>query len=262
MIIATVESAVLRAAVESSARWDEDVVTDPNRIGSVLWVSAPRALVLDDRRGMEPIVIEARAHGVPVVRVGRAEIERWESQRRERVPPPSRTRFYGAQLRRMLPEVQPSWVDRLLSAFTRAAGRSLPLSFRAVARRVLEDPARYTTLEGLVPVMRISSPALRARFRRRELPSPLEYLRWLRLLAVVHHLQTTPHSVSNTAVHLGFHSSGNLARFTRSICGRTPAALRGPGIRAELTVEVSARLFQRTDFDRWDSLDQLFPREA
>ncbi|MEK9501454.1 AraC family transcriptional regulator [Gaopeijia maritima] len=262
MILALVESSLLRAAVESSARWDEDVVTDRSGMGRVLRVSSPRALVVDDEHALDSVVAEARAAGVPIVRLGAAEIRRWEMRRRERVPPPGRARFYGAQLRRTLPEPQPSWVDRLLSTFTRAAGRTLPFSFRAVARRVLEDPARYTTLEGLVPVIRISSPALRARFRRRDLPSPLEYLRWLRLLAVVHHLQVTGESVSTTAVQLGFHSSGNLARFTRSVCGRTPTALRGASAPAELVVEVTDRLFRREDLDRWDSLDRLFPREA
>lgn len=262
MILALVESPLLRTAVESSARWDEDVVTDRSRMGRVLWLSSPRALVVDDLHARHSVVVDARAGGVPVVRAGAAEVGRWERRRRERVPPPGRARFYGAQLRRALPVPQPTWVDRLLSNLTRAAGRTLPISFRAVARRVLEDPARYTTLEGLVPVIRISSPALRARFRRRELPSPLEYLRCLRLLAVVHHLQVREESVWVTAVQLGFHSSGNLARFTRSVCGRTPTALRTPSAGAEVLVELTDHLFRRENLDRWDSLDRLFPREA
>lgn len=262
MITALIDDAVLRSALEVAARWDEDVLVDRREVARAVRVAHPRVLVIDDERGRATVLEDARERAIPVLVVGPGDVEAWEARRRERVPPPGRARFYGTQLRTLLPAGPASWVDRLLADLARALGRPLPAAFRLVARRVLEDPSRYTTLEALGPVVGLSSAALRARFRRRDLPSPLEYLQGLRLLAVAHRLETTRETVSAAAEALGFHSSGNLARFTRAACGRVPSELRVSGITTVLLLRFASTLLRPEWVDAWRSLDSVFVEEA
>jgi AraC-like DNA-binding protein len=131
-----------------------------------------------------------------------------------------------------------------------------------VARRVLEDPARFRSLDALVPLTGLAPAALRARFRRRGLPSPLDYVRGLRLLAVAHHLAGSTTTVSASALGLGFHSSGNLARFSRSLSGRLPSDLRAPDVGAALLLEFVGSLLGPERVDGWRALDGTFVQVA
>ncbi|MEQ9568755.1 MAG: helix-turn-helix domain-containing protein [Longimicrobiales bacterium] len=262
MLTALLRTPVLRSAVASAARWDEDVLVERSEVVRALRVAHPRALVVDEHHAREAAVADARGRELPVVRIRDADLDQWETRRRERVPPPARARYYGAQLRSLLPVGPPSWVDRLLADLARAAGRPLPASFRLLARRVLEDPSRYSTLETLTPVIELRSAALRARFRRRDLPSPVDYLRWLRLLAVVHRLTSSSETVGAAAMALGFQSSGNLARFARTVCGRVPSDLRADDVWPVLLIRFAASLLRPDLLERWESLDPVFVREA
>lgn len=262
MIAALFRTSVLRSAVESAARWDEDVLVTRCEVLRGLRTAYPRVLLVDDHHERDSAVNEARVRNVPIVPVRDADVASWEARRRERVPPPGRARFYGGYVRALLPVGPPSWVDRLLADLARAAGRPLPASLRVLARRVLEDPSQYATLEALAPVTGLGSAALRARFRRRDLPSPLDYLRWLRLLAVVHRLDTNSETVSVAARALGFQSSGNLARFTRSVCGQVPSTLRADDVWPTLVIRFASALLRPGMLDAWRSLDTAFVREA
>ncbi len=262
MITALLRTPVLRSAVDAAARPDEDVLAERADVLRAIRCAHPRVLVVDDHHARESAVEEARARCIPLLRVRDADVDGWELRRRETVPPPGRSEYYGAQLRRLLPQGGPGWIDRLLADLVRVSGRRLPASFRFLARRVLEDPSRYPTLEALAPVTGVGSAALRARFRRRGLSSPLDYLHWFRLFAVVYHLDTRKDTVSVAAMALGFQSSGNLARFTRGVCQQVPGELRGGDAWPMLVIRFATALLRPEMLEAWDSLDALLAQEA
>ena len=133
--------------------------------------------------------------------------------------------------------------------------------FKALSRRVLEDPTRLATIEAVAPVFDLTPGALRARFRRRGLPSPAWYLRWFRLLAAAHRLRTTDDTVSRVAWRLGFHSSGNLCRYVRAVAGRRAGALRAPESGIELALRFMAEGLGPGQYTAWGRLEgTLSPR--
>lgn len=258
MILGLIRDPVLRSALQAAARPDESVLVDAADVLRALTSGCPRVLVVDDARCGRGVLARARERDVPTVVVCRDDVANWESRRRESVPPPDRRTFYARCLRALFPPGTPTWVDRTLADLARATGGPLPTPFVGLARRVLEDPAHFTTLDTLSPATGLSPGAMRARFRRRELPSPTDYLRWLRLLAAAHCLRSTRGTVSATAVVLGFHSSGNLARFTQGLVGRSPASLRTDASGAELLLHFAAFGLGPTQLDGWRSLHKLF----
>ena len=104
--------------------------------------------------------------------------------------PAGRVDWLGDRLRGVVERSagEVSWVDRALSDLSRAAGTQLPPVLRGFARRVMEFPSRYDDLHPLAETCGLSRGALKARFRRRGLPSPYAYLRWFRLMAVAYAL--------------------------------------------------------------------------
>jgi AraC-like DNA-binding protein len=251
MILALVSSQEWREAVTRAARPDEDVRFGLAEVHRALSVASPRVVVVEDEAGAEPAVRRAGAKGVPVVRVPAPATARVEARRLRRT----------AWLKSMLTDGPPTWVDRTLADCERAIGERLPPALRGFVRRVLEDPTRLSSVEAVAPVLGLSAGALRARFRRRGLPSPASYLRWLRLLAVAHRLRTTDDSTGRIGWLLGFHSSGNLARFVRAQCGLTPSGLRDPESGVAVLLMFVSRGLGPSEVEAWRGLDRTFARD-
>src|SRR5262245_59203025 len=186
MIVGLCTDPILRAALRRTAHPEEDVILDERLAGAALELGFPRVVIYvpEDSHPLVRRLPQLDA-GVRTVAVTQGTLRAWEFQRRTHEVPPSRVDHMAFQLRALLARdaAMPSRVDRALAELSRAAGARLPAPLRSVARRVMEFPTHYADLHGLAEVSRMSRGALKARFRRRGLPSPSEYVRWFRVMA-------------------------------------------------------------------------------
>jgi AraC-like DNA-binding protein len=259
MIVTTLSDSRLLSSVRRAARWDEDVVAGPGAVHALRF-GFPRAVIASgrDSRGslMGPI------GDLPALTLDPAVLAMWEEERRwaKAGVPPERTDYIAFRVRGWLRTmgVIPTWIDLRLKDLGGAAGRALPYSFRGMARRVLECPARYPDLSSVGAVVGLSAGALKARFRRRDLPSPHVYLRWLRCLAVAQVLADPGVTTVVAAHRLGISSGGNLCRTVLDTTGFRPKELRHPEIRTGLVATMVGKLLGREALAGWDDLDGLF----
>lgn len=157
----------------------------------------------------------------------------------------------------------PSFADEILRGLGHASGRPLPAAFCGFARRVLEYPARYADLNRLTRVTGVSQGALKARFRRRGLPSPFLYLRWFRILAAGHLLSTRPQlSIGRAALLLGFSSGGNFCRAVAGMTGLSPSRLRERPALYRLIARFAGDVLPHQRLAVWEDLYPLFLRTA
>lgn len=156
----------------------------------------------------------------------------------------------------------PSWVDRALADLSRAAGARLPVPLRTVGRRVMEFPMHYADLHGLADVTGITRGALKARFRRRGLPSPAHYVRWFRVLASAHLLADREVSTLEAAHRLGFTTGGNFCRTIKSVTGFTSNEVRSVQGWNRLLVTFAWRYLNPGAIEAWRTLDDLFVRKV
>jgi AraC-like DNA-binding protein len=103
---------------------------------------------------------------------------------------------------------------------------------------------------------------LKARFRRRELPTPSTYLRWFRLLAVANHLADPEVTVAVAARRHGYTSDGNLCRALKNVAEMTPTELRTASGRQRLLVDFTRACLMPDHLEGWASFDELFRRRA
>jgi AraC-like DNA-binding protein len=136
-----------------------------------------------------------------------------------------------------------------------SVGRGLPPALQSFLRRVLEDPSGYSDLQAVQARAGISAGALKGRFRRRDLPSPFDYLRWGRVLAASHLLKNPKRSVATTARLLGMGTSGNLCRYVLTTTGLSPGHFRTPGGRETLNLAFRWRLLALEALHEWDTLE-------
>ena len=225
----------------------------------------PRLVLLGDEDG------EARARlapwlsgPVPVVTVSVGTRAAWDQARRGMEIPPARAEYWARRVGEVVAggALRSTWVDRTLGDLSKAAGAPLPAPFRGMARRVLEHPARYQDLHGLAELSGLSRGALKARFRRRDLPSPWLYVRWLRTLATARVLSDPETTTFDASVRLGFTSPGNLCRTIRTVTGLTPSALRDTAGWHRVLAGFVAECLAPSMLDAWDSLDDVFLRRV
>lgn len=265
MLVAPLSDPLLRIAVGHAARVDEDVVFDTDGARVALQQGFPRLLLIADEDAVTAERPGSRsAGGVPVLRLSEALRASWERARRADDVPAPRAEYWGRRLRTSIAEraLRSTWIDGVLRDLSRSVGAPLPHPFRGLARRVLEHPARYHDLHDLAALTGLSRGALKARFRRRGLPSPYAYVRWLRILAAAHVLAEASVTTLDASVRLGFTSNGNFSRAVRSTTGLTPGALRQAAAGERLLVAFSAGHLARPMLDAWEDLGELFLRRA
>jgi AraC-like DNA-binding protein len=127
---------------------------------------------------------------------------------------------------------------------------------------VLEFPSRYRTLHDVADCCDMSRGALKARFRRRGLPSPYTYLRWLRVLAVAEVLSDRDVTVARAAYQLGFTSAGNLCRLIDQLADTTTTELRTVHGWRRLVVRFAWVHLSPEALAAWATLTDLFERRA
>jgi AraC-like DNA-binding protein len=154
------------------------------------------------------------------------------------------------------------WVEAVFSDLTRVVGENLPPDLRGFFRRVLEFPSHYSLLERTAKAYGLSAGALKARFRRRGLPSPSTYLRWLRVLAAGRILLDPRETVLSASFRLGFASDGNFCRWVSSTSGMSPSALREPSSRSLLLLRTADECFPAGAMEGWRAFRGLFLRSA
>lgn len=265
MILAAVGERFLEEAVLRAALPDEDVFTDPDLILSGARFGFPRALVYaaDVSRGVAQSV-QLNQPDLPAVMLSRDLLGRWESAWAERTDGVSRLDDAARKLRTMiqLSGRSPAWIDEVFRALTSAAGRPLPAAFRGFARRVLEFPRHYSDLHGISRLTESSRDAVKARFRRRDLPSPFLYLRWLRAIAVSYALAEPSATTARVAYRFGYSSGGNLCRSVQGLLDMTTVEMRSPMGRSKLLIRFAAQYLGDEQVARWAELEDLFLSRA
>lgn len=263
MLIVQISDPYLLAAVRRCAHPEEEVITDRTLAEEAIALGYPRMIVLAASEGVQlpGSGVDAR---VPVLRIAAATLARWEVERRSAPVPTSRTRFTASRLGAMIEKQagDANWVDRALADLTRAGGRALPPALRAFARRVLEFPSHYDDLRPLAESCGLSRGALKARFRRRSLPSPYAYLRWLRMIAVANVLADRSVTVAQAATRLGFTSDGNLCRTMLSVTGLTPTEARTLRGWNRLLIHFAWTHLGADAIAAWSELEELFLRRS
>jgi AraC-like DNA-binding protein len=152
-----------------------------------------------------------------------------------------------------------AWIDLVLRDLSRAIGHPLPPALVGLVRRVLEYPSGYVDMGALEALTGLSVGALKARFRRRGMPSPFSYLRWLRCFAVASRLQHGA-NVADAARRLGWTSTGNLCRYIYTTTGHAPSALGADGAWEMLVAAFATKHLGPVALDAWEGLDDLFLR--
>ncbi len=259
MILTRVPDPLLLQAVRIAAHPEEEVVADAELVQEALQWAFPRLLV---RSGAA--VDERAPTSVPVIDLDTSVLARWEAERRAHELPVPRLEYVTGRLRILLerPSSEGTWVDLALAELSRAAGAPLPAPLRGFARRVLEFPSRYRTLHDVADCCDVSRGALKARFRRRGLPSPYTYLRWLRVLAVAKVLSDRDVTVARAAHQLGFTSAGNLCRLIDQLAETTTTELRTVHGWRRLVVRFAWVHLSPEALAAWATLTDLFERRA
>lgn len=259
MIVANIADSHLRAALLGAAHPEEEVVWDPELVLEALDLGYPRLFV--ETEGADRSLTDL-VRDIPVVRISEAEMARWEAGRRSAAIPPGRVEYFTDRLRGLVEQSahDVSWVDRTLADLTRAAGAPLPPALRAFARRILEFPSFYDDLQPLASGCGTTRGALKARFRRRGLPSPYAYLRWFRIMACANALSDRSVTVAETAHLLGFTSDGNLCRTMASLTGLSPTEVRSTHGWNRLLLSFAWDHLRPDALEGWRDLDDLFLR--
>ena len=259
MIIGYIADPYVRAALLRAGHSEEDVVLDPRLAGEALAFGYPRLVVCTQAEGGCGSV--QRVERVPPVLVlSSALIARWEEERRSSPQAVARIEWMGMRIQELVTREawEVSWVDRALSDLGRAAGMPLPPALRAFGRRVLEFPSHYDDLYPLADACRLSRGALKARFRRRGLPSPYAYLRWFRILAVAYVLSDRSVTVAQVANRLGYTSDGNLCRAMLSLTRMTPTEARTLHGWNRLLISFAWTHLGSGALEAWRAMDDLF----
>jgi AraC-like DNA-binding protein len=259
MIIGYISDPFVRAALLRAGHPEEDVILDPRLAEEALAFGYARLVVYAQAEGGYPYVLRAE-RVPPVLTLSSTLRARWEEERRSDPRAPAPIEWMTMRIREMVGREawEVSWVDRALSDLGRAAGMPLPPMLRAVGRRVMEFPSHYDDLHPLAEACGLSRGALKARFRRRGLPSPYAYLRWFRVMAVAHALSDRAVTVAQVASRLGYTSDGNLCRSMLSLTRLTPTEARTLHGWNRLLINFAWTHLDAGALEAWRAMDDLF----
>jgi AraC-like DNA-binding protein len=260
MIVALISDPYHRMALVRAARVDEDVIVDRNKALEALERGFPRLVVYEGEEGPASQLVGVDP-SVPVLALSRSRLRAWEASRARGERRRSRVDHLGECLRHAIADAarQSSWVDRALADLSRFAGRGLPPALQAFGRKILEFPSHYDDLQPLASSIGVTPGALKARFRRRGLPSPYVYLRWFRVMACAHVLSDRTVTVAQTAHRLGYTSDGNLCRTITTLTALTPTEIRNVKGWNRLLMSFAWQYLDAEAMDGWRQLEDVFP---
>ena len=265
MILAAVSERFLREATANAGLPEEDCLTDEGEVLAALRFGFPRLLVYS-REEQSPLVQSAAVlcPGLPTIALTRTMLSEWDRAWRSEGGGYSRAADAGRRLAGLvhLSSGSPRWVEDVFRHLSSATGGALPLAFRSFTRRILEFPRRYHDLHSVADLSGCSRDALKARFRRRDLPSPSRYLRWLRTIAVGYALGEDGATTASVAHRFGYSSGGNLCRSVQGLVDHTTLELREPVARSRLMLRFATELLDDDRLAGWRHLEELFVRRA
>jgi AraC-like DNA-binding protein len=264
MILAPLSDPALRAAVRRAALPEEDVFHHMDDIQGALQFGFPRLVVYQLEDPFLQREIPSWGTRVPILALARPTLKNWDSAWQAQGLAVTRIDDSALRLRKLMHQtaIGPTWVEGVIADLTRMVGRGLPLNLRGFARRVMESPARYSSLSDLEGVTGISTGALKARFRRRDLPSPVTYLRWFRLAAAARCLSELGQTTFTASYRMGFSSDGNFCRWIQSTSQLPPSAIRTANGRMHLLFRLMQDCFPANSIEAWGNLGDLFLREV
>ena len=263
MILAPTSDATLRRLIARGALPEEDVLFETSAILDALERGLPR-LVVQVPGDPHPLSVRigSAAGDVPVLTVVRSRrgLSGVLGDGVAVLPVDARP----LRMRRLIEAtaMSPTWADQVFQGLGVASGRPVPGGLRGMGRRILEFPPRYRNLRQLAELSGLSRDALKARFRRRGLPSPFSYLRWFRVLAASRVLADPSVTTVAAAFKLGFTSSGNLCRAVQSTARVNPGDLRHEEARARLLTSFARELLRPELHGPLSGLTELFERRA
>ena len=263
MILAAIESPFLLHSVGRAAQPAEDVFFSEYDVAQALDLGFPRVTVVE--RGVEGSVarlIRTRGADVPVLEL--APLELPSLRRSPSAIAIQRIDTAPARMRQLIDEaaLPVAWVEGILRDLGRVAGHALPLELRALGRRTLEFPSRYGHLDDVAAAVGMTSGALKAHFRRRDLPSPFAYTTRLRALCACE-LQSRPGmTTAKVAFLLGYSSNGNLCRAFRALTGITLSEASTLEGRLRVLTRMGTEVLTPEYLSRWEALGPLFVRVA
>ena len=201
---------------------------------------------------------------MPVLALGEPTLRQWEAAWGVDGLALTRIDDSALRLRTLMEEAAggSDWVEGIFSDLTHTVNRGLPTELRGFSRRILEFPIQYSSLTSLGSAFGFSAGALKARFRRRGLPSPSKYLRWLRLLTAARVLSDSDETTLTASFRLGFASDGNFCRWVRATSGLAPSALRDWNGRLLILVRLAEECLPEGSLDRWESFGGIFLRQV
>lgn len=265
MILAPLSDSGLRATVRRAALPEEDVFHSMEDVQGALRFGFPRVIVYQaEDLWFTGEAIHRWDPTVPVLTISRPTLKSWESAWRSQGLAVTPMDDSALRLRRLLQGTSggPTWVEGVFADLTRMLGRGLPPNLRGFGRRVMEYPVRYSSLQALEGVTELSTGALKARFRRRGLPSPAVYLRWFRMAAAAWLLSEMGHTTLTASFRMGFSSDGNFCRWVQSTTRLTPSSFRAQGGRMLLLLNLVQECFPPGSVDAWGTLGDLFLRDV
>lgn len=265
MIIAPIQDRTLRGIVTRAALPEEDVFHGEEDVREALHFGHPRLLVCrmeDQQRVLTQF--DPGHHRVPVLTLADRTLRGWRSEWAADGLAVNQVDDAALRLRCLMSEAarKAEWVESVYADLVQTVGRGLPKEFRGFSRRVFESPVRYSTLRSVGEPFGLSAGALKARFRRRGLPSPHQHLSWFRLLAASRVLSDPSETTLSASYRMGFRSDGNFCRWVSSTSGLTPSDLREWNGRLLLLVRMAERFLSVEHLDAWESFRGVFLRQV
>jgi hypothetical protein len=267
MILGALSERFLQEAVRRAAQPSEDVFAADADILSGLRFGFPRALIYSREEDSSHVQTASVARPeLPRIPLTRPILLQWETawQNSRRDDPVARVDDAATRLRTLiqLSSRSPRWADEVFRSLVSASGQTLSPAFKGFARRVLEFPRRYNDLHGISLLTGHTRDAVKARFRRRDIPSPSLYLRWLRSIAVAYALGETGATTAAVAYRFGYSSGGNLCRSIGGTVDMTTVELRTPIGRSKLLLRFTDQMLKPQYLQEWTDLGPLFLRGA
>ena len=263
MILAPIKDQYLLRVVRRASLAVEDVFVEPEDIRRALRVGFPGILILGPESEEEVVRLMPRVGPrLPILEVAPQDLQtlrhtKWSVATRQIDMDPARLRRMVEQVARPM-----NWVERILRELGQLAGRPLPLELRALVRRVLEFPSLYALTEEVAGRVGLTPGAMKARFRRRGLPSPFAYTVRLRALCACEFLSRKEMTTASVAYHMGYSSSGNFCRAFLKLTGLRPSVGATLPGRLVTSANFAADLLRAEQLERWDDLRPMFVRAA
>jgi len=265
MIVAPIQDGTLQRIVRRAALPEEDVFHRLDEVDEALRFGYPRLLVCEARNQERlEVQLSLERYGLPVLAMREPLLRSWAAAWESHGLAVTRIDDSALRLRYLITRTadEADWVEGVFSDLSHTLGRKLPAELRGFARRIMEFPIRYASQALLGEAFGLSGGALKARFRRRELPSPSQYLRWFRVLAAAKILSDPQETTLTASFRLGFASDGNFCRWVRDTSGLMPSDLRNWNGRLLLLIRMAEECLPDGALEKWASFEGLFLRQV